>query len=67
MPEQIVLSRLWSLNFEQAIDYLSIFRECTKEDAIKRLSEIPEWKIEVNPMMQDYSNIRRAKELLVLA
>jgi len=61
MPDHIVFTTLWGMNFTQALDFLQVRYKINRTEAIKKLASIPEWPIEMAPKLQDYDRIQRAK------
>ncbi len=65
MPDHILLSKNWALSFEQALEYLSVrYGYDFQIQAIEKLAETPEWRIDLFSERQDYSLIRKARSLL---
>lgn len=65
MPQHIVFNKLWGLNFNQALNFISAFYETqTQEEAIVRLAAVDTWSIVEAPFLGDYSNIEQARKLL---
>jgi hypothetical protein len=61
-PEHIVTGAVWNLSFEQALQYLQVFHDCSEGRAVERLAHLPRWKIETAPFVEDFSNIDQAQQ-----
>lgn len=62
LPEHVVLSKHWDLSYKQALDFIEAYHHTQSSDeAVKKLAQVPEWKITFVDGRHDYTNIRRAK------
>jgi hypothetical protein len=64
MPEHVVSSVLWGLDFRQAIEYVrAAYGFPTDHLAIQKMATFQPWKIVEAPFLGDYANIENARRL----
>jgi hypothetical protein len=65
MSQHVVSSLLWSMSFQQAVDYMKAYYDLEDGyDAIRRIAALEPWTIVEAPFLGDYTNIRIARRIL---